>query len=55
MHNLGEFCTELLQQELVDIKEPEEIYSHNEFDEEYTREVNPFKQRNFLSYKCNQV
>ena len=43
-----------LKQELNEIKEPEEIYSNIEFQDETKREVNPFKQRNFLSDKCNQ-
>ena len=54
MHLLGDFYTELLQQELMEIKEPEEIYYHNEFHDETKREDNPFKLRKFLSDKCNQ-
>ena len=42
MHRLGHFCTDLLQQELNEIKEHEEIYYHMEFDDEIKREVNRF-------------
>ena len=53
MHCLRDYYTEVLQQELNEIKEPEEIY-YIEFQDETKREVNPFKLRNFLSDKCNQ-
>ena len=43
-----------MQQELNEIKEPEEIYYHYEFQDEIKGEVNPFNLRNFLSDKCNQ-
>ena len=51
---LGDYYTDVLQQELNEIKEPEEIYYHIEFQDETKRDVNPFKLRNFLSDKCNQ-
>ena len=51
---LGDYYTDVLQQELNEIKEPEEIYYHIEFQDETKREVNPFKLRNFLSDECNQ-
>ena len=54
MHRLGHYCTELLQHVLTEMKEPEELYYHIEFDEETKKEFNPFKLRNFLSVKCNQ-
>ena len=54
MHCLRDYYTEVLQQELNEIKEPEEIYYHIEFQDETKRDVNPFKLRNFLSDKCNQ-
>ena len=54
MHRLGDYCTEILQQELNGLKEPEEIYYHIEFHDETKKEVNPFKLQNFLSVKCNQ-
>ena len=41
--------TEILQQELNEIKEPEELYYHIEIQEDAKREVNPFKLRSFLS------
>ena len=53
MHCLRDYYTEVLQV-LKEIKEPEETYYHNEFQDEPKREVNPFKLRNFLSDKCNQ-
>ena len=53
MHRLRDYYTEVLQQELNQIKEPEEIYHHIEFHDETEREVNPFTLRNFLSDKCN--
>ena len=31
MHCLRDYCTEVLQQELIEINEPEEIYYHIEF------------------------
>ena len=54
MHCLWDYYTEVLQQELNEIKEYEEIYSHIEFHDKTKREVNPFKIRNFLSDKCSQ-
>ena len=51
---LGDYYTDVLQQELNEIKEPEEIYYHIEFQDETKGDVNPFKLRNFLSDKCNQ-
>ena len=54
MHCLRDYYTEVLQQELNEIKEPEEIYYHVEFHDETKRVVNPFKLRNFLSDKCYQ-
>ena len=53
MHRLGDFYKEVLQQELYEIKEPEEIYYDIDINDETKREVNPFKLRNFLSDKCN--
>ena len=52
MHCLRDYYTEVLQQELNDIKEPEEY--HIEFQDETRREVNPFKLQNFLSDKYNE-
>ena len=54
MHCLGDYHTEVLQQELNETKEPEEIYYHIEFHDETMREVNPFEPRNFQNDKCNQ-
>ena len=54
MHGLGNYYTELLQQELNEIKEPKEIYYHIEFHHKTKREINHFKLWNFLSDKCNQ-
>ena len=54
MHRLGDYYTELQYQELIEIKEPEEIYYHIEFHDETKREVNPFKLRPFLSDECNR-
>ena len=54
MHCLIDYYTEVLQQELNEIEEPEEIYYHVEFQDLTKGEVNPFKLRNFLSDKCNQ-
>ena len=53
-HRLGDYYTDVLQQELSEIKEPEEIYYHIEFQNEIKRDVYPFKVRNFLIEKCNQ-
>ena len=52
MHRLGDYYTEVLQEELNAIKEPEEIYYHIDFHDETKRVVNPFELRNFLSDKC---
>ena len=54
MHYLRDFYTEVLQQELKEIKETEEIYCHIDFQDEIKREVKAFKLRNFLCDKCNQ-
>ena len=54
MHFRRDYYTEVRQQDLNEIKEPEEIYYHIEFQDETKREVNPFKLRNFLSDKCNE-
>ena len=54
MHRLGDYYTKVLQQELNEIKEPEEIYVHIEFHDETKREINPFKLRSFSSGKFNQ-
>ena len=54
MHCLRDYYTEVLQQELNEIKEPEEIYYHIEFQGETKREVNPCKLQNLFSDKCNQ-
>ena len=54
MHRLRDYYTEVLQQELDEIKETEEIYYHIEFHYQTKREVNPFKLQIFLSDKCNQ-
>jgi len=54
MHCLGDYYTEVLQQELNKIREPAELYYHIEFNDETKREVNPFKLRNFLSDECNR-
>ena len=51
---LGDYYTDVLQQELNEIKEPEEINYHIEFKDETKTDVNPFKLRYFLSDKCNQ-
>ena len=53
-NRLGDYYTDVLQQELNEIKEPEEIYYHIEFQDETKRDVNPFKLRNFMSDKCNK-
>ena len=49
MHCLRDYYTEILQQELNKIEEPEEIYYHTEFQDETKRDANPSKIRNFLS------
>ena len=54
MHRQGDYYTELLQQEMVEIKEPEEICYNIWVHDETKREVNPFKLQTFLSDKCNQ-
>ena len=46
MQLLGDFYTEILKQELNEIKEPEEINHHIEFHDEIKKEVNPFRVRN---------
>ena len=52
--SLRDYSTEVLQQDLNEIKEPEETFYHVEFQGETRREVNPFKLRTFSSDKCNQ-
>ena len=54
MHRLGDYYTEVLQQELNEVKEPEKKNYQIDFFDETKREVNPFKQQNFLNHKCNQ-
>ena len=54
MHRLGDYYTEVIQQELNKIEEPGEIYYHIEIHDETWRKVNPCKLRSFLSDKCNQ-
>ena len=54
MHRLGDYYTDVLQQELNENKETEKIHYQTEFQDETKRDVNPFKLRNFLSDKCNQ-
>ena len=49
MNFLRDYYTEVLQQELNEIKEPEEICYHIDFQDETKKEVNPFKLRSFLS------
>ena len=51
MHNrrMGDYYTDVLQQELNEIKEPEEIFYPFEFQDEIKRDVNPFQLLNFLS------
>ena len=54
MHLLGDYYTEVLQQQLNEIKESEELYYNFLFHEETKRDVNPFKLRNFLRDKCDE-
>ena len=54
MHRLGDYYTDVLQQELNDVKKPEKIYYHVEFRGETKRDGNPCKLWNFLSEKYNQ-
>ena len=54
MQCLGEYYTEVLQQEQNEIKVPEGRHYHFELKDETMREVNPFKLQNILSDKCNQ-
>ena len=54
MRCLRTYYTEVLQQEMNEIKEPEEIYYHTEFRDETKRKIDPFIRRSFLSDKCNQ-
>ena len=51
MKCLRDYYVKVLQQELNEIKEPEELYYHIEFQDETRREVNSFKLRNFLMDK----
>ena len=53
MHCLRDYYTEVLQQELNEIKEPEEIY-YIEFHDETKREVYLFELQIFSSDKYNQ-
>ena len=55
MYCLRKYYSEVLQQELNEIKEPEEIYHHIEFKDKTMKQVTPFKLRNFLSDKFNQT
>ena len=52
-HRLGDYYTDVLQQELNEIREPEEIYYHIEFQDETKTDIHPCKLRNFLSDMCN--
>ena len=54
MYHKKDCYTEVLQEELNEIKEPEEMYYHLEFHDKTKREVISFKLRIFLSYNCNQ-
>ena len=54
MLGLRESYTEVLQQEKIELKEPEDIYYHIELHDETKGEVNPFVLRKLLSDKCNQ-
>jgi len=54
MHCLGDYYTEVLQQELNEIKEPVELYYHIEFNDETKGKGNLFELRNFLSDEGNQ-
>ena len=54
MHCLRDYYTEVVQQALNEIKEPEELYYRIEIQDETKREVYPFKLRNFLGDKCNK-
>ena len=55
MHRLGDFYTDLLQQELNETKEPEKKkHYHFEFDDKIKKHVNLFKLGDFLHDKCNQ-
>ena len=53
MHCLRDYYTKVLQQELNEIKEPEEMHYHIEFQDETKRVVDQFKLQNLLSDKCN--
>lgn len=53
MHSLGDFYTEVVQQELNEIKKPEEI-NYIELHSETMREASSFKLQKFLSGNCNQ-
>ena len=52
-NRLGDYYTDVLQQKLIENKEPEGIYYNIEFQGETERDILPFKLRNFLSDKCN--
>ena len=42
MHCLRDYYTEIVQQDLNEIKEQEEMYYHIEFHDETNIEINPF-------------
>ena len=52
--SLGSFFPDALQDELNQVKEPDDKYYHIEFQKDSRREINPFKLRDFLSAKCGQ-
>ena len=54
MHSPRGYYTDVLKEELNQIKEPEEIYYHIDFHDETKREVNPFNLQGSSSDKCNQ-
>ena len=51
---LEDYYTDVLQQEINEIKELEEIYYHIKFQDKTMRDVNSFRLRNFLSDKRNK-
>ena len=53
MYRLGDSYAKQLQQELNEVKEPEETYYYMNFTTKLG-EGNPLKLRNFMSDKCNQ-
>ena len=54
MHWRRDYYAEVLQQELNEIKEPEELYYRIEIQDETKWEVKPVKLQNFMSDKCSQ-